>query len=51
MHFLLNLFRTLQFLGTVPAIDVFEYLRWVEKKDCPVVCPDSLTAIRAKSES
>jgi hypothetical protein len=38
MHFLLNLFRTLQFLGTVPAIDVGEYLRWLEKKSCEDAC-------------
>jgi hypothetical protein len=35
MHFLLNLFRTLQFLGTVPAIDIVEYLRWLEQRECP----------------
>lgn len=34
MHFLLNLFKTLQFLGTVPAIDVGEYLNWLNKKPC-----------------
>lgn len=30
MYFLLSLFHTLQQLGTVPAIDVPQYLRWVE---------------------
>jgi hypothetical protein len=39
MHFLLNLFRTLQFLGTVPAIDVLEYLEWLKKRECPEECP------------
>ncbi len=44
MHFLLNLFRTLQFLGTVPAIDVGDYLKWLEMDSGADACdaPDSL---------
>ncbi len=38
MHFLLGLFRTLQFLGTVPAIDIGAYLEWLEKKPCETAC-------------
>lgn len=38
MHFLLGLFRTLQFLGTVPAIDIGAYLEWLEKNPCVTAC-------------
>ncbi|MCA9217176.1 MAG: hypothetical protein KDB27_29105 [Planctomycetales bacterium] len=30
MYFLMSLFKTLQPLGTVPAVDMDEYLRWIE---------------------
>jgi hypothetical protein len=38
MHFLLTLFRTLQSLGTVPAIDVSAYMKWLERKECLDEC-------------
>ena len=30
MYFLMSLFKTLQPLGTVPAVDMNEYLKWIE---------------------
>ena len=30
MYFLMSLFKTLQPLGTVPAVDMDEYLKWIE---------------------
>lgn len=30
MYFLMSLFKTLQTLGTVPAVDMDEYLKWIE---------------------